>query len=96
MRRVLGWQPWPKQAEIARAVQDAIAGDGPRRIAVRSGNGVGKTALAARIMLWALRCHPSSVVVTTAPTQRQVSELLWREARDAYHGARIGLGGVFL
>ena len=94
-KEVLGWTPWAKQTEIARAVAEAVRGEGPRRVAVRSGNGVGKTALAARLMLWALRCHPSSVVVTTAPTQRQVTELLWREARSAYYRARVPLGGVF-
>ena len=92
---VLGWRPWAKQTEIARAVAAAVHGEGPRRVAVRSGNGVGKTALAARLMLWALYCHESSVVVTTAPTQRQVTELLWREARSAYYRARVDLGGVF-
>lgn len=94
-KEVLGWTPWAKQAEIARAVAAAVRGAGPRRVAVRSGNGVGKTALAARLMLWALQSHPSSVVVTTAPTQRQVTELLWREARSAYYRARARLGGVF-
>ena len=89
------WTPWAKQTEIARAVAAAVHGEGPRRVAVRSGNGVGKTALAARLMLWALYCHESSVVVTTAPTQRQVTELLWREARSAYYRARVDLGGVF-
>ncbi|MBI3743293.1 MAG: hypothetical protein HY261_03285 [Chloroflexi bacterium] len=64
-----------------------------KRIAVRAANGVGKTALAARLMLWVLRCHPKSVVITTAPTQRQVEQLLWREARAAYQGAKVHLGG---
>ena len=93
--RVLGWTPWTKQTLIAEAVRDAILGKGLKRVAVRSGNGVGKTALAARIMLWALRCFPESIVVTTAPTTRQVRELLWREARSAYHASVVPLGGVF-
>lgn len=93
-KEILGWTPWAKQTEIARAVAEAVRGQGPRRVAVRSGNGVGKTALAARLMLWTLWCHPS-VVVTTAPTQRQVDDLLWREARAAYHAARLPLGGRF-
>ena len=93
--RTLGWKPWAKQTDIARALAAALRGQGPRRVAVRSGNGVGKTALAARLMLWALCCYESSVVVTTAPTQRQVTELLWREARSAYYRARVRLGGRF-
>ena len=59
-------------------MRDAIDGRGPKRIAVRSGNGVGKTAIAARVLLWVLRCYPESIVITTAPTTRQVNELLWR------------------
>ena len=35
------------------------------------------------------------MVITTAPTQRQVEELLWREARGAYHSAVVPLGGRF-
>lgn len=93
--RVLGWTPWSKQVEIAEALLDAIEGRGLRRLAVRSGNGVGKTALAARLMLWVLSCYPDSCVITTAPTARQVDELLWREARAAYHGSLLPLGGRF-
>lgn len=92
--RTLGWKPWHRQIEIARAVQDAIEGRGPRRIAVRSGNGVGKTAIAARVMLWALRTYYDSVVITTAPTTRQVEHILWREARKAFHAAREKLEGT--
>ena len=76
-------------------MRDAIDGRGPKRIAVRSGNGVGKTAIAARVLLWVLRCCPESVVITTAPTTRQVNELLWREARGAYHASLYPLGGHF-
>ncbi len=93
--RILGWEAWGKQLEVAEAVRDGIEGKGPRWIAVRAGNGVGKTALAARVMLWALRCFEEAIVVTTAPTVRQVDELLWREARTAYKGSRIRLGGKF-
>ncbi len=92
---MLIWSPWSKQTEIAEAVRDGIQGAGPRRIAVRSGNGAGKTAIAARVMLWAMRCFPQSIVVTTAPTTRQVDQLLWREARGAYHASHYPLGGRF-
>ncbi|MBI3744212.1 MAG: hypothetical protein HY261_08020 [Chloroflexi bacterium] len=67
----------------------------PRRIAVRAANGVGKTAVAARIMLWITRCFPRSIVITTAPTQRQVDDLLWRESRAAYRSVKVSLGGQF-
>lgn len=91
---ILGWKAWSKQREIAAAVNAALQGSGPARIAVRSGNGTGKTALAARLMLWAVRCFPEIVVVTTAPTARQVDQLLWKEARAAYHTALEPLHGT--
>lgn len=95
LRKGLGFEAWSKQVEIAEAVRDAMWGQGPKWVAVRSGNGVGKTAIAARVMLWAARCWQKAVVITTAPTSRQVNELLWREARSAFHRAPAGLGGEF-
>ncbi len=92
-REVLGWEPWARQLEVAEAMREALHGRGPKRIAVRSGNGVGKTALAARVMLWAVRCFPGAVAVTTAPTERQVVDLLWREARRAYESSLYELNG---
>lgn len=94
-QNILQWRPWSKQMEVADAVWEGLKGEGPKRVAVRSANGTGKTALAARIMLWAVGCFPGTVAVTTAPTMRQVNDLLWREARDAYRSARINLGGYF-
>lgn len=76
--KAFGFEPWSKQREILEAVRDH------HRVAVRSCHGVGKTATAAHVGLWFLVCHPGSTrVVTTAPTGRQVRELLWREIRAA-------------
>src|SRR5205807_8143935 len=60
-----------------------------KRTAVRSAHGVGKTAIAARVVLWFLAAHPYSKVVTTAPTWHQVREQLWREIHVA-HGRAAG------
>lgn len=54
------------------------------------------THLAARLMLWFLLCHPNSKVVSTAPTQRQVKDLLWSELRAAHTKAIMPLGGELL
>ena len=51
------------------------------------------TYTAARLVLWFLYCHCPSTVITTAPTHKQVEELLWREVREAHANARIPLGG---
>src|SRR4051794_20665753 len=72
-REVLKFESWSKQREIFESVRDN------QRTAVRSAHGVGKTATAARAVLWFLAAYPYSRVITTAPTFSQVKELLWRE-----------------
>jgi phage terminase large subunit len=86
-REVLRFEPWSRQAAIAESVRDHS------RTAVRSCHGAGKTATAARVALWFLAVHPSSRVVTTAPTWAQVRDLLWREIRLAYQAAGGFIGG---
>lgn len=76
----LGARLWERQAAILEAVRDHA------RVAVRSCNGSGKTFVAAHIVLWWLMSFQSSLVITTAPTERQVREVLWREIRRAYRG----------
>lgn len=49
--------------------------------------------LAARLALWWLFTRPYSAVITTAPTGRQVKDILWKEIRSAYHGSKFPLGG---
>lgn len=87
---ILGFQPWSKQVEILNSVRDHT------RTAVRSCHGVGKTAVAAVVVLWFLYCYPNSRVVTTAPIFKQVRELLWREIRARFAAAELNgtpLGG---
>ena len=87
VRDVLGAEIWSKQADILRAVRDHD------RVAVRSCNGSGKTFLAAHAVLWWVATRPEGVVITTAPTLRQVESLLWREIRGAYHRSEGAIGG---
>lgn len=49
------------------------------KVSVRSGQGVGKTSIEAVIALWFLSCFPMSRVVATAPTARQLNDVLWAE-----------------
>ena len=49
------------------------------RVSVRSGQGVGKTAMEANILLWYLTMHPNARVVATAPTRQQLHDVLWAE-----------------
>ena len=90
-RHVLGGeQPWEKQRQIMLSVRD-----NPRTV-VPSGFGVGKTWVAARTVLWFLFSHPNSLVITTAPTWRQVENILWAEIRRQHQQSSKPLGGEVL
>lgn len=65
----------PQQRKIILSVRDN------RRTAAPSGHGIGKTYLAACIVLWFLFSFPGAKILTTAPTWFQVENLLWREVR---------------
>lgn len=86
------WRPgdptplWSKQRDIINAVVEY------RKVAVKSGHGVGKTFLAAGITLYlAYVWHATGM--TTAPTFRQVRRALWGEIHYQYNRARTPLGG---
>ena len=66
------------------------------RIAIRATHSVGKTWLMARAALWFFNMFPNSIVITTAPTYRQVKALLWGEIRSAHRKAKIKIGGRLL
>lgn len=73
---LLGFQPSPQQCQILQAVQD-----GHRRIAVKSGQGPGKTACSVVIGLWrSLRTYMGLTIIT-APTMRQCRDVWLKEAR---------------
>src|SRR5262245_572961 len=65
-------EPWQRQ------VLDDIA-RGAERITIRSGHGVGKTALLAWILLWFMCTHGPCKVGCIAPTQHQLEDVLWAE-----------------
>jgi len=54
---------------------------------VASCNSAGKSFLAARIAAWFLNVYSPSIVITTAPTDRQVRRILWKEIHNAYNKA---------
>jgi phage terminase large subunit len=86
VRRILGIDLWPRQAEIVQSVADN------ERTTVRSCYGSGKTFVASAAALWFLYSHPFGEVLTTAPVFRSVRENLWGEMQRAYQGARYPLG----
>lgn len=84
----LGAHLWSKQQAIAGSV--AVN----RRTAVKSCHGVGKSWTAGMLACWWIDTHPpgEAIVVSTAPTAKQVSAVLWEEIRKQ-HG-RGDLAGV--
>ena len=82
-----GEQPWERQEEIMHSVCSRP------RTAVPSGFCVGKTWVAARIALWFLLSFPNCLVITTAPTWRQVENVLWAEIRRQQADSVVPLGG---
>lgn len=89
-RDVLGKELWSKQLEIAAALRDNPV------VAVRSCHAAGKSFVSAEEALRFLYSHLNSVVWSTAPTGRQVYNILWREIRAAHANARVPLGGDLL
>lgn len=71
--RVLDVVPDPWQEEALRGLGKCS------RVAIRSGHGVGKTALEAWAILWFLFTRPFPKIPCTAPTQKQLYDILWPE-----------------
>ena len=69
---------WSKQEEIVRSVFDN------RKTAVRSCNSAGKSFVASDIALAFFLNMAPSVVITTAPTFKQVRDVLWAQIRAKY------------
>lgn len=80
---VLGTPLWEKEKEILLAVKEHS------EVAVKSCHASGKTFTAARVAHWWLCSEEDSIVISTAPTFRQVKEILWREIRNAVAGKSI-------
>ena len=81
---------WEKQKEIIDSVRDN------ERTTVRSGNSLGKSFTAAGVALWFLLTHYPSTVITTAPTDRQVRDIIWREMARMCSSSRLPIGGEML
>lgn len=76
VREVLAAQPDDAQQQILRAVAR-----GERRIAVRSGHGVGKTTVLAWLVIWWICTRFPQKTVCTAPTSDQLFDALAAETK---------------
>ncbi len=94
-REVLGFEPWhtdglgcDSQRDIMRSVAQSS------RITIRSGHKCGKSWMCAAIALHEFTCYPGSRTVISAPTYRQIDEIIWRAIREMHRNALIPIGGV--
>jgi hypothetical protein len=75
---ILGRTLWSKQKEICRAVIQS-----PKRItSIKGCHGSGKTYTVAGLVPYSVMSDPESIVLTVAPTLRQV-KLMWNEIETA-------------
>lgn len=72
-QEVLRFKPDSWQAD---ALND-LAGNS--KVAIKSGQGVGKTGMEAVMLLWFICCFPFPRIVATAPTKQQLHDVLWSE-----------------
>ncbi|PWW06323.1 hypothetical protein DFQ01_103225 [Paenibacillus cellulosilyticus] len=70
---ILGFEPDEWQRGAMQDVAEA------KRVSIRSGQGVGKTAFEAALVIWFLCCRPNPKVICTAPTRQQLHDVLWAE-----------------
>lgn len=78
----------PDQVTIAQALIQH-----PFRVIVDSAHNIGKTFAAAALCSWWYDTYDPGVVITTAPTERDVVDLLWTEVRLLR--SRAGLPDTF-
>ena len=86
-RDVLKVTWWDKQIEIAEALCRP-----PYRVLVKASHSVGKSHLAGGLVNWWYDTRSPGVCLTTAPTARQVRDVLWKEVRKQ-RAARPGFPG---
>ncbi len=87
---VVGNRIWSKQKEIMESVRDNTF------TTVKSCNGSGKSFISAHVVSWFITNFPESIVITTAPTTRQVEEILWQEIARVHSKSKFPLGGRML
>lgn len=85
--KILGVNLWSKQKEILYSIRDHA-----NTICI-SCNAGGKTFVTAVAVLWFLFAHKDSIVLTSAPTWRQVTSVLWAEISRLYLSSKFPLGG---
>ena len=86
LEKFSGPEPW--QTDILNLIRDGLPLNFAIRIAVASGNGIGKSALIAWIILWAMSTRPHTLGVVTANTEPQLRTKTWTQL-GKWHGLFI-------
>lgn len=86
-RDILKVQPWARQAELLDAAGRFD------RVLCRSGHKCGKSLSCVGLALWWVCTRPGARVILTAPTFRQVKDILWRELEQWYPAVQGALSG---
>ena len=73
VQQVIGASPDAKQQEILRSVA------ANKMTSVRSGHGIGKSAVCSWLIVWYLMTRPFCKVACTAPARHTLSDVLWAE-----------------
>ncbi len=84
-RDVLGVELWQKQVELCGLVLEHDW------VACASGHRIGKSLVLAVLALWFYCCFPKARVFITAPTDRQLQEVDWREIRMRFADSGVCL-----
>jgi hypothetical protein len=87
IKKLLEWRDNPilfvkeciKAEPSAQQMELLLAAAKEKRITVRSGHGVGKDCCATWLILWFMTTRPYAKVVCTAPTNRQLKDILMSE-----------------
>lgn len=84
-RKKTGVGLWTKQQDICRSVQNN------QYTAVKSGHGVGKSFTTSNLASWWVDTHPvdDTMVISTAPSSRQVGAIMWEEIRKIHRKANL-------
>lgn len=78
-----GPEPWQREI-LERLGRGLLSLDEAIRLAVTSGHGVGKSALVAWIILWAISTCPDTRGIVTANTENQLKTKTWVELATWY------------
>lgn len=89
------FDPTPQQRELFDAVMRAINGTGSRFIAVKSGQGPGKTTASGLVGLFLQILDPYSKLIVTAPTMRQCQGVWLAEVKQTLRRADPSIAQLF-